>query len=75
MDESNNVYSFIESLFERRGLREGRSLFERKGLERGDRFLNGRIGERRSLFRTSVNTGRTTAKIFLYQKCNTSKLL
>jgi hypothetical protein len=56
MDESNNVYSFIESLFERRGL------------ERGDHFLKGRIGEGRSLFRTSVNMGRTTAKIFLYQK-------
>jgi hypothetical protein len=68
MDESNNVYSFIESLFERRGLREGRSLFERRGLERGDHFLKGRIGEGRSLFRTSVNMGRTTAKIFLYQK-------
>jgi hypothetical protein len=67
MDESNNVYSFIER-FLKEGRGDRRSLFERKGLERGDRFLNGRIGERRSLFRTSVNTGRTTAKIFLYQK-------
>jgi hypothetical protein len=47
MDESNNVYSFIESLFERRGLREGRSLF---GREKGRSLLKGRIGKRRSLF-------------------------